>query len=482
MRIEHLGLAAFVALLALGCGGNTDAASGDDSIGPAGADGAGGAAGIGADGSVGSGGSTKGTGGGSVGSGGSTKGTGGGSVGSGGSTKGTGGGSVGSGGSTNGSGGSSQGTGGNTQGTGGSSAGSGGNTQGTGGQPDAGPPPADPCVAAGTCPPNTWVNVTPPGIMIPQSGLRSVVKNPARPSDIYLGSGEAGLWKSTDYGNTWTKIHPLFGYVPQGLCIAVMPTQPPTILIGATCGCGKVHKSIDDGATFVDAGGGMPSDLYSMVVDPYDPTHLVSGFHEHDGIAESTDSGDTWHLVGTSGFPTGGVSWYPAFIDTGVANTTAKTWLAIAQNGGSPAMTHDGGATWTVPAGVTGLQHPHGNAQIFQRGGTIFVPGIYGPGGQGVFRSTDWGATFTLVSPNIAEAVAWGTPNHVYSMYAWSCFGCTIAPNFLVGSAAGDTWTNTAVPAAMLMGADHVTVTSDGTHYIFVAAMRSTGLWRYVEQ
>jgi hypothetical protein len=34
----------------------------------------------------------------------------------------------------------------------------------------------------------------------------------------------------------------------------------------------------------------------------------------------------------------------------------------------------------------------------------------------------------------------------------------------------------------MLMGADHVAVTSDGSHYIFVAATRSTGLWRYVEQ
>ncbi len=32
------------------------------------------------------------------------------------------------------------------------------------------------------------------------------------------------------------------------------------------------------------------------------------------------------------------------------------------------------------------------------------------------------------------------------------------------------------------MGADHVTVTSDGTHNIFVAAMRNYGIWRYVEE
>jgi hypothetical protein len=67
-------------------------------------------------------------------------------------------------------------------------------------------------------------------------------------------------------------------------------------------------------------------------------------------------------------------------------------------------------------------------------------------------------------------------------MYSWSCFNCTIDPEFLVGSANGDSWTPTSVPAAMLMGADHVTVTSDGTHSIFVAAMRNYGLWRYVEE
>jgi hypothetical protein len=34
----------------------------------------------------------------------------------------------------------------------------------------------------------------------------------------------------------------------------------------------------------------------------------------------------------------------------------------------------------------------------------------------------------------------------------------------------------------MLMGADHVAVAFDGSHYIFVAAMRSSVLWRYVEK
>src|SRR5260221_8851020 len=77
-----------------------------------------------------------------------------------------------------------------------------------------GPLPPDPCVAAGTCPPGVWINVTPPEM--PATVLRptanvfgpgSIVGDPARPSDLYVGGSSAGLWKSADYGNSWTLIN-----------------------------------------------------------------------------------------------------------------------------------------------------------------------------------------------------------------------------------------------------------------------------------
>ena len=98
-----------------------------------------------------------------------------------------------------------------------------------------------------------------------------------------------------------------------------------------------------------------------------------------------------------------------------------------------------------------------------------------------MYRSADWGATFTRTSNTVA-AVAWGTPNHVYAMWGWSCFGCAIDPKFQIGSKSGDNWTLPGVPAGITMSADTIAVTSDGSHYIFVGAFKSDGVWRYVEQ
>ena len=236
---------------------------------------------------------------------------------------------------------------------------------------------------------------------------------------------------------------------------------------------------MDGGLTFVDVPNDLPSELYSIAVDPYDDAHLVSGLHEADGIVESTDGGETWEILAGTGFPSGGISWYPFFVDTGTAGTTRQTWLAIAQNGGSATVTRDGGATWTIPNGIEGLVHPHGNAQIFQRGDLLFVPGTGGPG-DGLYRSSDLGISFTRVTDG-GLAIAWGTAANVYAMWGWACAGCDLGASFRVSPLPGDTWTEPEVPADLVIGANHVAVTSDGTHDVFVGTMWAAGIWRYVE-
>jgi photosystem II stability/assembly factor-like uncharacterized protein len=365
-----------------------------------------------------------------------------------------------------------------------SNPGSGGSAQsGAGGMMPMPPPPRDPCVAAGTCPPGVWINVTPSGMdaadLRPSTnafGPGSIVGDPARPSDLYVGGSKSGLWKSTDYGNTWSLVNDTLPDVPRGVTIAVAGTDPATVWASAYR---IIYKSIDTGKTF--ATFDLSEDLYSLTVDPNDDNHLISGLHEADGIMESTNGGETWNRVGTSGFPSGGKSWYPFFIDAGDVAKTRVTWLAIAQDGGSVCITRDAGATWTIPSGVNGLGHPHGNAQIYQNGSSIFVGGVGGPG-QGVYRSTDLGASFARVdSGDMPEAIVWGTSKNVYAMYAWACSGCDLGTNFEIASQPGDSWTKTGVPSELTIGPNSLVVTSDGTHDIFVALMWDQGIWRYIE-
>src|SRR4051812_41026581 len=81
--------------------------------------------------------------------------------------------------------------------------------------------PPDPCIAASSCPPGKWVDVTPADMVIPEFGPGPIVVDPKHPSDLYTAGGGDGVWKSTDYGNTWKKINSEIGYVPMGLIIAV---------------------------------------------------------------------------------------------------------------------------------------------------------------------------------------------------------------------------------------------------------------------
>lgn len=369
-------------------------------------------------------------------------------------------------------------------------------TAGAGGAGSAGHAGMD---AAGARPPATgavgkWENVTSPD-MDPSLftgasgfGVGNIVQDPRHPTDMYVG-GYGSLWKSVDYGFTWTEVpsDPKPAYEPLGHVLAIgAGAHTTTLWLANGNGGQKVYRSADAGLTFTLTGtlsGGPDAALYSLVVDPNDPTHLLSGFHEQDGMAESTDSGDTWQYSGTAGWPSGGISWFPFFIDTGTAAKTRKTWLAIAQNGGSLVITTDGGANWTTPNGIAGLQHPHGNSSLYQTGDSLFIAGSGGPG-DGVYRSTDLGQNWTRVCTQ-GMGIVWGSPKNVYAMWSWACASCTwgspvqsqLAPE------PGDDWSNAPDDATngLNWGPNSVATTSDGTHAVFVGSMWSSGLWRYVE-
>ncbi|HEY2731997.1 MAG TPA: hypothetical protein VGK52_18775, partial [Polyangia bacterium] len=137
--------------------------------------------------------------------------------------------------------------------------------------------------------PGVWENVTSPEM--PASlftgaggfGVGNIVVDPARPSDLYVG-GYGSIWKSIDYGKTWTKLDakPNPPYLPLGHVFAVAGTAPATLWMASVNGDMKVYKSTDGGLTFKLTGAlsaKYDSSFYSIVVDPHDAKHLITGFH-----------------------------------------------------------------------------------------------------------------------------------------------------------------------------------------------------------
>ncbi len=374
----------------------------------------------------------------------------------------------------------------------------------------------DPCIAAGTCAPGTWVDVTPTSIDLTNGscgnyGTKAVQVDPIRASDIYTTFNCQGIWKTTDYGQTWN------GPINTGTSAAMVSdcagalsiarsaaTADPILFLSCIRGSGVgFWKSTNGGVDWTNysvlpAGGqatALNQQFYSPAVDPYDANHLIMAAHQTDQLVESVDGGQTWTNVTlaagmvTGDGGTGGVN----FVNTGVGATTRTTWLWLAANIGvannvgtvGTWRTADGGSTWV---NVDQNEHTNGSmhSEVFQpppyTSGVVYMAGAFSALGSGVLRSADFGKTWTHVGQATDEAVVIGTSNHVYSMYGWAAGpGAVVAPALQVGDATGTTWTSPMTPAAMTQGPGQIAATYDGTYNIVVAGNYNAGIWRYVE-
>jgi hypothetical protein len=358
----------------------------------------------------------------------------------------------------------------------------------------------DPCASEGGCAPGAWVNVTPTDVDLTHPltcdnfGVETVQVDPNHPEQLYALFSCQGVWKSTDYGQTWHgPTNTGTGGAMAADCAGgiTIPSHDPSSNVTIYQGCIRGNatgfsRSTNGGVDWTHVDINVPGgnhQFYPPVVDPYNPKHLLISGHGVAVLAESQDGGDTWTAAALDPAMLAGATGGINFIDTGDPATTATTWLWLAQGNGTVGTwrTTSGGASWQQ---VESNSHPGGIMQIYQpdTSGAVYMAGLYSSQGYGVFRSADYGATWKHYGEmNLQERVVFGTPKNVYTMMGNEVQGTGSDPALQIAPQPGTAWTSPPTPPGMTQGPLQATVTSDGAHSIVLLACWSSGLVRYVE-
>ncbi|HEY0746894.1 MAG TPA: hypothetical protein VGD63_09365, partial [Steroidobacteraceae bacterium] len=133
-----------------------------------------------------------------------------------------------------------------------------------------------------------------PGVFL-NIGGRGLTMDPNNRHTLFLAARGKGTWKTVDSGVSWAKVDPTFA-----LSVTVDPSNSKVVYAAGDPSSGDpgVIKSVDGGYSFLPSGNGFPGNSQSartgaLQVNPRDSNQLFVGF-EGDGVYTSSDAGATW--------------------------------------------------------------------------------------------------------------------------------------------------------------------------------------------
>ena len=208
----------------------------------------------------------------------------------------------------------------------------------------------------------------------------SLVSHPQNQSIWYAGMRGGDLYRSTNGGNSWSKLASLGSSI---WAIAVDPANPNTIDFGTESQ--GIAQTTDGGSSW-NAIGLTTNKVTTLVIDPGNHMVVYAGV-EGDGVYKSTDGGITWSLA-TVGLSDNNI--YSLAIDP----TNSQILYAGGRN--TLFKSQSGGLTWSS------LYSPYStiNAVVIdpQNHNTLHLGTL-----NGTYKSTDGGSSWTATTSGLSN-------------------------------------------------------------------------------
>jgi len=322
---------------------------------------------------------------------------------------------------------------------------------------------------------------------------RAAAGVPSQPNVFYIGVCNGGVWKTNDYGRTWT---PIFDQQPTGSIgsVAVAESDPNVVYAGSGEGLHRpdlsvgdgIYKSIDAGKTWTHLGLRDGQQIPALAVDPHDPNKVfaaVSGHpygpNEERGVFRSTDGGQTFQKVLGKDENVGADD---VLIDPTDSNIVYATlwearqgpWENGAWNGsnGGVFKSTDGGATFQPLTGGLPKEIVQAHIGISRSNPLMLFASVATKEGVKLYRSSDAGKNWTVATsdPRPAGRIGGGdlsvpafdpkNPNIVYmvSTVTWKSTDGGKTWTGFRGAPGGDDyqniWINPNNPQTILLASD----------------------------
>lgn len=353
-----------------------------------------------------------------------------------------------------------------------------------------------------------WTNITPPGIDLSPTafsgnnfGMQEVVVDPSDPATVFLSTCYQGFFRSTDCGNTWTRMDTGANATAidgaREWALDIDPVNPQVLYTTAGYGSGNIWQTTNAGVDWqkiippgvtdsINAFGGSDGDIYDVKVDPYDHNHIVAVFHSWWSGLAGHNNADAGVLEGRFDATARKWSWTlhnPAqgmgyaqiifFLDDG------NSWLVVGDDPSNGVWrTINEGASFTR---VSNSYHQHGGCQLYRSGSTYYACGT-----PGLLRSIDSGATWAVVGGGVLPYTM-GVVGDGTNIYAQQGFAGIFNPppppfnsTMFAAEAHGDSgW---ALYGTQQLSNGGKRMAADRLHHVIYSAAWRNGVWRMVTQ